>query len=100
MGALSGLDSHTVTGNVSVAVIAGVGASLAIKDLTTDAAASELQVLLTIDGDLSKRSLDLGTLSASSGTFQLSLPDSANISVYNTVVLRSADTAIGSGTIP
>ena len=99
MGVLAGQNSHTTTGNISVAVIAGVGASLAIKDLDTTADATDLTVLLTKDGDLTSRTKPLGTISGN-GTHSLDLPDSINISVYNTVLLMQGDTPIGSALIP
>ena len=99
MGVLAGLDNYTTTGNASVAVIAGAGASIAIKDLETDADASKLKVLLTKDGDLSQRTKELGSISGT-GTHSIDLPDNVNISVYNTLLLISGDTAIGSALIP
>ncbi|MGK7908308.1 MAG: hypothetical protein AB4040_13945 [Synechococcus sp.] len=100
MGALSGLNNHAVSGNVSVAFVAGVGASLAIKDLQTDVDAPLIAVYLTQDGDLSRRTIDLGSLSGNSGSFDLTLPDSADISLYNTVVLLVNDNEIAEGDLP
>ena len=99
MGVFAGLEPYTTTGNASVAVIAGVGASIAIKDLATDADATDLKVLLTKDGDLSQRTKSLGSISGT-GTHSIDLPDTINISVYNMLVLVSGDTPIGSALIP
>ena len=100
MGALSGLNNHTTSGNVSVAVVAGVGASLAIKNLQTDVDAAVLGVFLAQDGDLSRHTIDLGSIAGNSGSFDLTLPDSADISIYNTVILQANDEEIAEGDLP
>ncbi|MEL7083760.1 MAG: DM13 domain-containing protein [Cyanobacteria bacterium P01_A01_bin.3] len=100
MGALSGLNGHTTSGNVSVAFVAGVGASLAIKNLQTDVGGAKLSVSLTQDGDMDRRTIDLGSLSGTEGSFDLELPDSADISVYNTVIVQAGEEAIAEGDLP
>ena len=100
MGAFSGLDNHKATGNVGVAIIAGVGGSLAFQNFETDAASSELTGYLTIDGNLEKRKIDLGTLPQASGSFNISFPDGTDISYFNTVIVRSGDESLGQARIP
>ena len=100
MGAFSGLGNHTATGNVGVAIIAGVGGNLAFKDFETDAADSELTAYLTINGSLEKRKIELGTLPQSSGSFSVSFPDGTDISYFNTVVVQAGDESIGEAKIP
>ncbi|MGD1854150.1 MAG: hypothetical protein ACFB2W_07845 [Leptolyngbyaceae cyanobacterium] len=99
MGAFSGDNNHTTNGNVGVAIIAGVGGDLAFQEFETDAT-GDLQGYLTIGGDLSKRKIDLGTLPASSGSFNISFPGDTDISLFDTVVVTTDTTSVGSARVP
>ena len=95
MSQFSGLEGHTTTGSIGVAVIAGVGGELAFQNFETDAEASELQALLTIRGDLSKRIVDLGTLPQKSGSFRVPFPDDTDISLFNVLIVKSPTECVG-----
>lgn len=100
MGAFSGLGNHNTTGSVGAAVIAGVGGNLAFQNFETDVADSELTGYLTIDGNLEKRKIELGTLPQSSGSFSVSFPDGTDISYFNTVIVQSDGESLGQARIP
>ena len=100
MGAFSGLGDRKTTGNVSVAIIAGVGGNLAFQNFETDETDSELIGYLTIDGSLEKRKIELGTLPQSSGSFSLPFPDGTDISYFNTVVVQAGSESLGQARIP
>ncbi|MEA5466955.1 hypothetical protein [Leptothoe sp. PORK10 BA2] len=99
MGAFSGANNHTTSGNVGVAIIAGVGGDLAFQNFSTDAD-GELQVYLTIRGDLAKQKIDLGALPAVSGTFNIPFPGDTDISFFDTVVIAQGETSIGTARVP
>lgn len=100
MGAFSGLGNHQTTGNIGVAVIAGLDGSLAFQNFKTDAQVSELTGYLTINGDLEKRKIELGTLPQSEGSFNVSFPQGTDISYFNTVVVQAGSESIGKANIP
>lgn len=100
MGAFSGLDNHETTGQVSVAIIAGVGGNLAFQNFQTSSDSSELQGYLTINGDLAKRKVDLGALPTTSGSFNVDFPDGTDISLFNVVVVQSGEASVGMARIP
>ncbi len=100
MGAFSSLGSHKTTGSVGVAIMAGVGSNLAFQDFETDAIAPELTGYLTINGNLEKRTIELGTLPQTSGTFNVAFPDGTDISYFNTVVVQAGEESIGQAMIP
>lgn len=99
MGAFSGANNHTTSGNVGVAIIAGVGGDLAFQEFSTDAT-GELKSYLTIGGDLSKQTVDLGTLPETSGSFNVSFPADTDISLFDTVVVATGETSIGTARVP
>lgn len=99
MGAFSGANNHTTSGNVGVAIIAGVGGDLAFQDFATDAT-GELKSYLTIGGDLSKQTIDLGTLPETSGAFNVSFPGDTDISLFDTVVITTGETSVGTARVP
>lgn len=99
MGAFSGAHGNTTSGNVGVAIIAGVGGDLAFQNFETDATGA-LQVYLTIGGDLSKEKIDLGALKDTSGSFNVSFPGDTDISLFDTVVLAAGETSVGSARVP
>lgn len=100
MGAISGLDNYTAKGNIGVAVMGG-GVTLAVKDFETSAEGAELHALLTINGKLEKRHLDLGPLPKGGGSFDLALPPGTDVSLFNTLLIRDpgADVTVASARI-
>lgn len=99
MGAFSGANNHTTSGNVGVAIIAGVGGDLAFRDFSTDATGA-MQVYLTIGGDLAKEKIDLGALPGTSGSFNVSFPGDTDVSLFDTVVVVAGDVSVGSARVP
>ncbi len=99
MGVFSGANDHTTGGNVGVAIIAGVGGDLAFQNFVTNAK-GELKGYLTIGGDLSKQTVDLGPLPAAEGSFNLSFPGDTDISLFDTVVVAAAETSVGMARVP
>ena len=99
MGAFSGANDHSTSGNVGVAIIAGVGGDLAFQDFATDAG-GELQGHLTIGGDLEKQTVELGTLPATEGSFNVSFPGDTDISLFDTVVITAGETSVGTARVP
>lgn len=99
MGAFSGVNNHTTTGNVGVAIIAGVGGDLAFQNFETDATGA-MRVYLTIGGDLSKQTIDLGLLPDTGGSFNVSFPGDTDISLFDTVVVAMDETSVGEARVP
>lgn len=95
MSMFSGLEGHTTTGSIGVAVIAGVGGNLAFQNFQTDADTSDLKAYLTINGNLSKRTVDLGSLPQASGSFSVPFPDDTDISLFNVLIVKAGDTSVG-----
>ena len=99
MSTFSGTNGYTTSGSIGVAVIAGVGGDLAFQNFQTDAKATELRAILAINGDLSKRSIDLGVLPQMHGSFNLSFPNDTDISLFNVLLVTAADQVIGQAQI-
>lgn len=99
MGAFSGSNEHSTSGNVGVAIIAGVGGDLAFQNFATDAE-GDLAGYLTIGGDLSKQTIDLGTLPATEGSFNVAFPGDTDISLFDTVVVAVGDVSVGTARVP
>ncbi|MEB3212259.1 MAG: hypothetical protein VKL39_12935 [Leptolyngbyaceae bacterium] len=99
MSMFSGLNDHTTTGSLGIAVIAGVGGTITFQNFETDADSSELHAYLTIRGDLSKRTVDLGVLPEKSGTFNVSFPDGTDMSLFSVLVVTDGEEAIGQAQI-
>ncbi|MEM9004211.1 MAG: hypothetical protein AAGE59_11905 [Cyanobacteria bacterium P01_F01_bin.86] len=95
MSMFSGLEGHTTTGSIGVAVIAGVGGDLAFQNFQTDATPTNLKAYLTINGNLSKRTVDLGSLPQAEGSFNIPFPVDTDISLFNVLVVKSGDTLVG-----
>ncbi len=98
MSMFTGQNGHTTTGNLGIAVIAGVGGTITFQGFETDAE-GDLQACLTINGNLSKRTIDLGTLPETSGTFNVSFPDGTDMSLFDTLVVKAGDDAVGKARI-
>ncbi|MEM1251711.1 MAG: hypothetical protein AAGI69_04705 [Cyanobacteria bacterium P01_H01_bin.21] len=99
MGAFSGANDYSTSGNVGVAIIAGVGGDLAFQNFATDAD-GELQGYLTIAGDLAKQTVELGALPATEGSFNISFPGDTDISLFDTVVVTTGETSVGTARVP
>ena len=99
MSMFSGLNGHTTTGSLGIAVIAGVGGNIAFQNFQTDTDSPELQAYLTINGDLSKRTIELGLLPQADGSFNISFPDGTDMSLFNVLVVKAGDTSIGQAQI-
>ncbi|NEQ49331.1 MAG: hypothetical protein F6K11_04240 [Leptolyngbya sp. SIO3F4] len=99
MGAFSGANDYTTSGNVGVAIIAGVGGDLAFQNFATDAD-GDLKGYLTIGGDLSKQTVDLGVLPATEGAFNVAFPGDTDISLFDTVVVATDDVSVGTARVP
>lgn len=99
MGVFSSANDHTTSGNVGVAIIAGVGGDLAFQNFATSAD-GDLKVYLTIGGDLSKQKVDLGTLPSAEGTFNVAFPGDTDISLFDTVVVTTGETSVGTARVP
>lgn len=99
MSAFSGVNGHTTSGTVGVAVIPGVGGNLALQNFQTDADASQLTAVLSINGNLTKRMVNLGPLPETSGSFSVAFPEDTDISLFNVLLVKSDDTVIGQAQI-
>lgn len=101
MGSVASADSYTTSGYIGAAIV-GTSITLSFKDFNTSAEASDLAALLTINGNLAKRPIDLGPLPQTSGAFDLAVPDGTDISLFNTVVIRIAgsETTVGTASVP
>lgn len=90
MGTIAGVSQYQATGQVGVAVLAG-GVTLAINNFATSTNSTPLKALLTINGNLEKRHIDLGPLPAGQTRFELTLPPGTDISLFNTLLICDAD---------
>ena len=99
MSAFSGQSGHTTTGTIGVAVIAGVGGNLAFQNFQTDANTEGLTAVLSINGNLEKRTVELGTLPQTSGSFSVPFPDDTDISLFNVLLVQAGDTVVGKAQI-
>ncbi len=101
MGSILGAGEYSADGYIGAAVI-GCSTTLSFKNFVTSAEAMPLSALLTINGNLNKRYIDLGSLPDTRDSFELQVPDGTDISLFNTVVLRLAgtETAVGIASLP
>lgn len=99
MSTFSGLEGHTTTGNIGVAVIPGVGGDLAFQNFQTSADGANLSAVLAINGNLAKPTVDLGKLPQSGGSFNVPFPADTDISLFNVLVVKSADAPVGEARI-
>ncbi|MEO0756976.1 MAG: hypothetical protein AAFY78_08905 [Cyanobacteria bacterium J06648_16] len=100
MGAFSGTGPHQTTGNVGVAIMAGVGSNLAFQDFETSAVGERLMGYLTVNGNMEKRTIELGALPETVGSFNLEFPAGTDISYFNTVVIQTNGESVGQAMIP
>ena len=89
------------SGYIGAAVV-GSTVTLSFKHFETSAKAMPLSAILTINGNLKKRHIHLGSLAGDRDSFDLVVPEGTDISLFNTVVLQLAgtETAIGIASIP
>jgi hypothetical protein len=105
MGSVVGTDGHTASGYVGAAIV-GSSITLSFKDVIIEggaiATADPLEVFLTINGNMAKRPIALGSLPAGEGSFDLAVPDGTDISLFNTLIIQpvGAETAIAKASIP
>ncbi|MGF1567512.1 MAG: hypothetical protein ACFCVD_05505 [Nodosilinea sp.] len=101
MGKVAGVDSYTTDGYAGVAIV-GTTITISFKDFSTSAEATALEAVLTINGNLAKRHIELGPLPPASTTFDLPVPAGTDISLFNTVVIRTAgsDIVVGKAALP
>lgn len=99
MSMFSGLEGHSTTGSLGIAVIAGLGGNITFQNFQTDVKTPDLHAYLTINGDLSKRTIDLGLLPQGSGSFNISFPEGTDMSLFNVLVVKAGDTPIGQAQI-
>ncbi len=101
MGTVAGASSYETSGYIGAAIV-GTSITLSFKGFETSSTAAALEAYLTINGKMEKRHIDLGPLPATSGAFDLSVPDGTDISLFNTVVIREAgsETTIGTASVP
>ncbi|MBU6230684.1 MAG: hypothetical protein KGQ93_13490 [Cyanobacteria bacterium REEB459] len=101
MGRISGAGEFSASGYIGAAVI-GAATTLSFRDFVASAETMPLRAVLTINGNLKKRQIDLGYLPSDAACFDLAVPDGTDISLFNTVVLRLSETdiAVAIGSIP
>lgn len=101
MGSVTGTDSYTASGYVGAAIV-GSSITLSLKDFATAAEGEMLEAFLTINGNMAKRPIALGSLPETSGAFDLSVPEGTDISLFNTLVIRpvGVETAVATASVP
>lgn len=101
MGSVAGIESYTASGYVGVAIV-GSSITLSFKDFAIAAAPETLEAFLTINGNMAKRPIALGTLPPGEAVFDLSVPSGTDISLFNTLLIRLVDseTNVAKATIP
>ncbi|MBE9138956.1 hypothetical protein IQ254_17455 [Nodosilinea sp. LEGE 07088] len=101
MGSVTGTDSHTASGYVGAAIV-GSSITLSFKDFVTAAEGDALEAYLTIRGNMAKRPIALGTLPATSGAFDLSVPEGTDISLFNTLIIRpvGSEATVAKASVP
>ncbi len=95
MSTFSGLDGHQTSGSLGIAVIGGLGGSIAFQNFQTDINRPDLHAYLTINGNFSKRTIDLGLLPQMGGSFSMSFPEGTDMSLFNVLVIRAGDVSVG-----
>jgi hypothetical protein len=100
MGSVVGTDRHAASGYVGAAIVGG-SVTLSVKEFTTAAPDEALEVFLTINGNMAKRSIALGPVPAAAA-FDLAVPEGTDISLFNTLVIRpvGGDEAIATASVP
>lgn len=98
---VEGAGQYSASGYIGAAVFPE-HVTLSVKNFNTSAEGADLEAVLTINGNLAKRQLDLGPLPATSDAFDLVVPPGTDISLFNTVVIRlvGSDTVVGTASVP
>ncbi|WP_035984837.1 hypothetical protein [Leptolyngbya sp. KIOST-1] len=101
MGSVVGTEGSTASGYVGAAIV-GSSITLSLRDFVTAAEGDRLEAFLTINGNMAKRSIALGPLPQISGAFDLSVPEGTDISLFNTLVIRSvgSETPVATASVP
>ena len=101
MGSVAGTDSYTASGYLGAAII-GSSITLSFKDVILAAEAEVLEAFMTINGNMAKRTIALGPLPQNSGAFDLSVPVGADISLFNTLIIRlvGSETTVATASVP
>lgn len=86
MAALKGIGNHVASGEVTITSDDDSGINLQFKDLQLEQVLDP-RAYLTVDGDLNN-SLPAGKLPQSEGTFSMMIAAGADISPYNTLIIR------------
>ncbi|MFQ4137372.1 hypothetical protein PGN35_013730 [Nodosilinea sp. PGN35] len=100
MGSVVGTEGFTAGGYVGAAIV-GSSITLSLKDFTT-AAEGVLEAFLTIDGNMAKRPIALGSLPSGGGAFDLTVPEGTDISLFNTLVIRpvGSENTVATASVP
>ena len=102
MGSVAGQGNFSASGYVGAAIV-NHRTTLSFQNFSTSAGDWPLEALLTIKGNLAKRHLALGPIPANQAAFDLAVPEGTDISLFNTVVIRAANseqTVVGTATVP
>ena len=104
MGTVVGKGDFSASGYVGAAIV-NHRTTLSFQNFSTSAEDLPLEAVLTINGNLAKRHILLGPLPDDQAAFDLSVPEGTDISLFNTVVIRTAnpaqaDTVVGIATVP
>ena len=96
-----GKGDYSASGYVGAAIV-DHQVTLSFQNFSTSAEGVDLEAVLTINGNLAKRHIDLGPILSTSGAFDLAVPPGTDISLFNTVVVRLAegDTIVGTASVP
>ena len=86
MGSFSSLGSHTATGSVTIASNDAIGIEAQFSDLHLEGA-EDPRAYLVVEGD-STKSLPIGKLPKSEGTFNMLIAAGVDVSPYNALVIR------------
>jgi hypothetical protein len=101
MGQVVGAGDYSASGYIGAAIV-GQQITLSFQNFSTSAEDAPLEAVLTRNGNLSKRPINLGPLPETSGAFDLAVPEGTDISLFNTVVMRLAntETIVGTASVP
>jgi hypothetical protein len=101
MGQVVGAGDYSASGYIGAAIV-GQQITLSFQNFSTSSEEAVLEAVLTRNGNLSKRHIDLGVLPQTRGAFDLAVPEGTDISLFNTVVMRLAntETIVGTASVP
>jgi hypothetical protein len=101
VGTVVGKGDYQAKGYVGAAIVEQQ-VTLSFQNFSTSAEEAALEAVLTINGNLAKRHIDLGPIPSTSGAFDLAVPSGTDISLFNTIVVRlaGAGTIVGTASVP